>query len=178
MSRHRAHRATTCGLFAALILISPFRASAQEQKQPSIVMDIVKRVAIDPTTWAPGIIAYDATYRDWQTSQPLFQHGFYEHNPHFTASGLPNDVPMSHGAGNRRIAADALGNLGTSVVNNLTGNAIERVLVERYPEHRRLCRTLGWVERISFASYMSYRLSIEHFRQTQWNEQVARQQGW
>ena len=178
MTRSPVHRATTCGLLVALISLSPLRASAQEQDQPSFLTDTVKRVVIDPTTYLPATISYDATYRDWQTSQPLFQHGFYERNPRYTVSGLPNDVPLSHGAGNRKILTDAMFNLGTSVTNNVTANIIERVLVERYPEHRKLWRTLGWVERISFASYMSYRLSIGHYRQAQWNEQVARQQGW
>ena len=178
MSRLRAHRATTCVLFVSLILLLPFRAWAQEQEQPSLLKDTVKRVVIDPTTYLPAIIAYDATYRDWRTSQPFFEHGFNEHNPHFTASGLPNDAPISYSAGNRRIATDALITLGTSAMTNVTGNIIERVLAERYPEHRKLWRALGWAGRISFASYMSYRLSIGHYRQAQSNEQLARQQGW
>ncbi len=180
MARRRAHRAaTTCWLFlVALVLSVPSRVSAQEQHQPSLLGDIARKVVIDPTTYLPAIIAYDAMRQDWQTSQPFFQHGFNERNPRYTASGLPNDVPLSYGAGNRRVLTDALFNLGTSAVNNATGHIIERVLVERYPAHRRIWRALGWAERISFASYMSYRLSIEHYRQAGWNERVARQQGW
>ena len=36
-------------------------------------------------------------------------------------------------------------------VNNLAAGAGERMLITRYPNHRKLWRTLGWVERISDA---------------------------
>lgn len=178
MSGRRAYRAATCGLALALMLVSPFRAVAQEDRQSSFLTDIAKRVAMDPTTYMPAVIAYDATRRDWRTSQPFFEHGFLERNPRFTMSGLPNDLPVSHGEGNRRIAAGVLVNLQVSLVNNLAENFIERVLVERHPEHRTLWRTLGWMERIAVASYASYRLSIEHYRQAQRNQELARQYGW
>ena len=34
-------------------------------------------------------------------------------------------------------------------------------------------RTIGWIERISFASYLSARLSSPHFRQWQLNQELA-----
>jgi hypothetical protein len=34
---------------------------------------------------------------------------------------------------------------------------------------------LGWIERTAFASYFSYVLSEQHFRQWQKNEAMARQ---
>ena len=181
MARHWVHRATTCiALVVALVVATPSSTSAQNQgkDEPSWLGDIAKKVVIDPTTYLPAIIAYDATHRDWQTSQPFFQHGYNERNPRYTISGLPNSEPLTYGAGNRRILTDALFNLETSLVNNVTSNIIERVLVERYPQHRKLWRTLSWAERIGFASFMSYRLSIEHYRQAGLNEQLARQQGW
>ena len=65
-----------------------------------------------------------------------------------------------------------------SAVNNLTQNIVEHVLVERYPEHRKLWRTLGWVERVTFASYTSYRWSADYYRQARQNEQLARLYGY
>ena len=136
----------------------------------------MKRVVFDPTTYVPAILGYHATYRDWQTSQPFFRNGYNERNPRFTTSGLPNDRPISHSDGNRKILVDALINFQTSAVNNLTQNVIEHVLIERYPEHRKLWRTLGWVERVGFASFTSYRWSADHYRQTTQNEMLEHQQ--
>ena len=147
---------------------------AQEQERPSsVVKDIVKEVVLDPTTFAPSIIAYDATIRDWKTSQPFFKNGFVEQNSRYTITGLPNDRPLNYGDGNRRIFLDAMTTLGTSLAHNALERTIERGLVERHPEHRRLIRTLGWVERISFGVGMSYVLSIEHYRQAQANAAQA-----
>jgi hypothetical protein len=163
-------------VFAALIgIIFPLPVCAQEH--PSPVGDTVKRVIFDPTTYAPAIIAYDATMRDWNTSQPFFRNGFMEHNQRFTLTGRPNDVPMSYGDGQRRILTDALVNLQMSVVNNVADQLFERMLITRFPEHRKLVRTLGWVERVTFGSYMSYQLSAQHYRQATMNAQRAQQMG-
>ena len=96
------------------------------------------------------MIAYDATMRDWKTSQPFFRNGFMEHNSRFTVSGRANDVPLSYGAGQRRILADAATDVGMSALNNFTGRVFERMLIERYPEHRKIVKAAGWIERISF----------------------------
>jgi len=53
----------------------------------------------------------------------------------------------------------------------------ERMLAQKYPEHRKLLKTLGWVERISFSSYVSYLASVNHFSQVQKNQQMAREYG-
>lgn len=169
-------RSALCVLFAALIVVlTPFSVSAQEQ--PSFLADTFKRVVFDPTTYAPAVVAYDATMRDWNSSQPFFRNGYIEHNERFTLTGRPNDMPMSYDAGRSRILSDALINLQISVVNNVTDQVFERMLANRFPEHRRLVRTLGWIERISFASYMSYRLSAAHYRQASENLARAQQLG-
>ena len=62
-------------------------------------------------------------------------------------------------------------------MNNVTDTVFEHVLAERYPSHRKLIRTLGWIEKSAFASYMSYKLAGAHYRQWQQNEQMARQLG-
>ena len=156
----------------------PSSVVAQDQKESSSFADIVKGVVFDPTTYVPAAISYDATMRDWNSSQTLFQHGYVEHNLRFTISGLPNDVPVGYGEGNYRIRMDALLNVEMSLVNNFSSRFIERALMERYPEHRKRIRTLGWIERTAFASYMSYYLSQAHYRQWRANEQLARQSGY
>jgi hypothetical protein len=52
------------------------------------------------------------------------------------------------------------------------------VLAKRYPDRRKLLRTLSWIERIAFASYWSHRLSAAHFEQWRTNERLARQYGY
>jgi hypothetical protein len=106
-----------------------------------------------------GRVAYHSFRLDWDTSQVRFQHGFKEINPRFTVSGYPRDMPISYQAGNRQIQGDALRVAGTSLLNNLIENVFERSLLQSSPDHRRLIRTLGWIERITFASYLTYRQS-------------------
>jgi hypothetical protein len=173
-----AQRAVLIMLFAVgLSSFSSSRATAQDQQPSSPVISIVKEVVLDPTTYAPAVIAYDATMRDWNSSQPFFRNGYMELNPRFTISGLPNDVPLSYAAGNRRILSDAFGNLGMSLVNNFTDRVFERKLMERYPGHRKIVRAVGWIERLSFNGYMSYALSAAHYRQAQANTAQARALG-
>jgi len=167
-----------CSAVCALtLLLSPVYASAQGQndttEQPSFLRDVAKRVFLDPTTYAPAILGYDATRRDWKSSQPFFQNGFIERNPRFTISGRGNDLAVTYGEGNRRIFNDAIANFEMSLMNNATDALFERVLADRYPNHRKLIRTLGWVEKSAFASYMSYKLSAAHYRQWQQNVQMS-----
>src|SRR3954468_15254190 len=111
----------TAALFAILTLVvaSAQLAFAQEEKRSSAFADIVKGVILDPTTYAPAAIAYDATMRDWNSSQPFFRHGYFERNERFTISGLPNDRPLSYSDGRQRILSDAFVNLQMSLANNV-----------------------------------------------------------
>src|SRR5262245_49976399 len=165
------------GALTALLLFSAAGAIAQDRAERSFSADVITRVVLDPTTYAPAALAYDATMRDWRTSQPFFQRGFYESNARFTISGLPNDVAVSYGAGRRIIRADALESLKRSAVNNFAEQIIERVLVNKYPNHRKLIRAVGWAQRISFASFKAYRLSSPHYRQASQNQRLAEQLG-
>jgi hypothetical protein len=166
-------------LWTSIFSLQSFSAAAQDQRQSSPPLTtIVKQVVLDPTTYAPAAIAYDATIRDWNSSQPFFRNGFMELNPRFTVSGLPNDVPVSYSEGKRRILSDAVGNLGLSLVNNFTERALERTLMTRYPEHRKMVRAAGWVERISFGAGMAYVMSIQHFRQAESNAALAQELGY
>ena len=163
-----------CGMFS----VATSNAIAQDQEQSSLLGNIARQVVLDPTTYAPAVIAYDATVRDWKTSQPFFHNGFMEHNQRFTISGRPNDVPVTYGEGQKRILADAATNLGMSALNNFTSRVFERMLIERYPDHRKVVKALSWVERISFGVYMSYALSKDHYRQAELNATRAQQLGY
>src|SRR5213593_4224614 len=135
------------------IVLMPVYTSAQEAKEGSAVGDIFKRVVFDPTTYAPAVIAYDATMRDWNTSQPFFRNGYFEGNERFTLSGVPNDRPVSYVVGRQRILSDAFLNMQMSLANNVADQVFERLVIDRFPTHRKLVRTLGWIERSVVASY-------------------------
>src|SRR5262245_52514764 len=164
-------------VLTAILLCSATGAIAQDRAERPFIVDVLTRVVLDPTTYAPAALGYDATMRDWRTSQPFFQHGFNESNARFTVSGFPNDVAISYGAGKRIIRADALETLKRSAVNNLGEQIIERVLVKKFPNHRKFIRAVGWAQRISFASFKAYRLSVPHYRQAGLNERLAAQLG-
>jgi hypothetical protein len=158
--------------------LTPALASAQNESDSSLFWDVTKSVVLDPTTYAPATLVYTSMKLDWQSSQLLFQNGWVEQNRRFTLSGRPNDTPISFADGNRKIRQMALLHLQESIVNNAATNLFERVLSQKYPQHRKLFKILSWAERIAFASYVSYVASAEHFRQTERNRQLARQYGY
>jgi hypothetical protein len=176
--QQRARGIVAVLLFCGIFSVATSNAIAQDREQSSFLGSITKQVIFDPTTYAPAIIAYDATMRDWNTSQPFFRNGFMEHNSRFTISGRANDVPLAYGDGKKRILTDAAANLGMSALNNFTSRVFERVLTERYPNHRKLVKAASWIERISFGVYMSYVLSKDHYRQAEINTTRARQLGY
>ncbi|HEY2905293.1 MAG TPA: hypothetical protein VGJ29_05285 [Vicinamibacterales bacterium] len=176
--RRAAIRRISSVALGTALLASPSMAAAQDPEHASFVTDVAKHVVFDPTTYIPAIIGYDATMRDWNSSQPFFQHGFVEHNAQFTVSGMPNDRAVSYGVGRQMIARDFFANLEISLVNNVTDSAFERVLIERHPDHRKLVRTIGWIEKNAFAAFLSYRLSAIHYQQWQQNERLAQQLGY
>ena len=163
--------------FACAIVVTPRQAFAQESSGVSAT-HVLSRVVLDPTTYVPTLIAYRTTMRDWDTSQVFFQHGYVERNDRFTTSGLPNDVAVGYSEGRRRILNDALLTLGASAAQNAASRAAEDYLAGRFPQHKRLVKTIGWVQRCTFASYVSYHLSITHYRQTQYNVALARSSGY
>lgn len=159
------------------VLLTPHAAMAQDEGHTNIVVDLTKAVFLDPTTYAPAGLSYASQRMDWKTSQLLFTAGWMEHNSRFTASRRPDSTPISFDEGNRQIRRDALVHLQQSVMNNLSIHIVERVLVQKYPEHRTLFRTLGWVERIAFSSYVGYLASVDHFKQVQKNQDMAKNYG-
>lgn len=167
-------------ILAAIIILTPAAALAQEESNPSssFFWDVTKSVVFDPTTYAPATLAYTSMRMDWQSSQVLFRNGWVEQNYRFTRSGRPNDLPISFEDGNKKIRQMALLHLQESVVNNVAVNVFERMLTQKYPQHRKLFKTLSWIERIAFASYVSYLASSNHFKQAERNRQLALQYGY
>jgi hypothetical protein len=162
----------------ALLVFGGAPLYAQDGTQSSFFGHTLKGVVFDPTTYAPAIIQYDAMMRDWNTSQPFFARGYVEHNHRFTISGRPNDVPLSYSDGKQLILKDALTTLAVTAAQNATSRLIERALLERYPDHPKLVKTIGWIQRIAVASLMSYKLSEAHYRQAEVNARVARERGY
>jgi len=165
-------------IVATLLGVLPAMALAQTDEDRSFAWDVARAALMDPTTYAPALISYKAIQQDWNTSQVLFTNGWLEQNPRFTVSGKPNDVPVSYDAGTKRIRRSALTVLQYSVVNNLSTLVVERVLIARHPRHKTLIRTLSWVERIAFASALTYRNSADHLRQASTNRRLAREYGY
>ena len=75
-------------------------------------------------------------------------------------------------------APAVLGVLQYSTANNASVAVVERLLVARYPQRKTLIRTLSWVERIAFASILTYRNSTAHLRQASTNRRLAREYGY
>ena len=165
-------------MLLSMMILTPAIASAQADTDSNVFWDVTKAVVFDPTTYAPATLSYTSMKMDWDSSQALFRNGWVEQNRLFTVSGRPNDLPLSFADGNKKIRNMALLHLQESVVNNVAANIFERVLAEKYPDHRKLFKVLSWVERIGFASYMSYAASANHFRQTERNRQLVVQFGY
>jgi hypothetical protein len=162
----------------SMMILTPAIASAQADTDSNVFWDVTKAVLFDPTTYAPATLSYTSMKMDWDSSQTLFRNGWVEQNQRFTISGRPNDLPVSYNEGNRRIRQMALLHLQESLVNNAAANIFERVLADKYPQHRTLFKVLSWTERIAFASYVSYMASANHFRQNDRNRQLAIQFGY
>jgi hypothetical protein len=158
-----------------VMLVAPVAAQNQDR---DVITDAVKGVIVDPTTYAPAMLGWGTTRLDWQSSQPFFENGAVEHNARFTVSGHGDDTAVGYSAGNRKIFKDSLANLQLSLIHNVSEHLIERMLLPRYPDHRHLLRTIGWIERSAVASYWSYRQSAGHFRQWQVNDRRAQQLGY
>jgi hypothetical protein len=165
-------------LIVTLLLgLAPASACAQAEQPRAFAWDVARATLIDPTTYAPALISYAAIRQDWKTSQILFANGWVEQNPRFTVSGRPNDTPVGYDEGIKRIRGTALTIFRYSVVNNVGAGIVERLLVTRYPQRKRLIRALSWGERIAFASLLAYTESADHFRQASTNRRLAGQYG-
>ena len=152
-----------------------FEARGRDAERPSLFAETVTRVLKDPTTYALPPIVYTAHRLDWDSSQKLFAYGYLERNPNFTITGRVDDVPISHQAGKKKILRYSASMIGRSMLNNGICAIVERQLIERHPNRRKLIRTLGWIERGFVTAYWSYRLTHNQVTQWQDNERVLRQ---
>ena len=167
------------GILVLALLVAPRDALGQAVESPRpFAWDLARAVLIDPTTYAPAVITHEAMSGDWKTSQVFFAHGWVERNPQFTISGLPNDRPVSYEAGTRIITRESLKVFQYSLVNNAAAGIAERLLIQKYPGQRRLIRTLSWIERIGFASFVTYTKAGAHIRQSRENRRLARAYGY
>jgi hypothetical protein len=145
---------------------------------PSLTVEAAKQTLLDPTTYAPAGMLYVSSRLDWNSSQVFFAHGDVEENARYTVTGLPHDRPMSYSQGNTQLLTDALSVASVSAVNNVVAHFTVDALAIRNPEHAKLWKTLGWIERTAVASSLSYILSVQHFRQWETNQRVAAQRGY
>lgn len=139
--------------------------------------DTAKDVIFDPTTYPPALINFTARKLDWESSQIFFRNGYLEENSNFTISGKANDLPISHSAGNRRIIIETLPVFELSLLNNTALSISERLLIHFYPSHKKLIKSIGWVEKVAATSYSSYYHSEKIFRQWQKNKRLASELG-
>ena len=161
----------------ALVLLSMAGTPAFADEWPSAVASIFRQVVFDPTTFGPAVTSYAAERLDWKSSQVFFQHGYIEHNPQFTVSGLSDDVAIGYAAGKRVILKNSLEDFGASLTNNVVARIVERTVVRRHPKREKLIRTISWIERMSFAISLASVQSASHFRQWRENERRARELG-
>ena len=75
-----------------------YRSSRSRARAPGRAVPLILVLAFSTPTAGPAQRS-QAMRLDWDSSQIFFQHGFVERNPRYTASGLPNDVALSHAGG-------------------------------------------------------------------------------
>jgi hypothetical protein len=167
-------------LLLACVVCFPSQVAAQETQDAgrSPAATITKQVLTDPTTYLPAGLLYTSMQLDWNSSQPFFANGFVENNAKYTRSGLPRDLPISYGAGNRKLIMESVAVIPSSLANNAINRVIQRSLNERFPNKRKLWTVLAFVERAAFASYASYLVSTPHFEQWRMNERLAKELGY
>lgn len=168
-------RAWRAAFIAMLLAMASGPAWAQAAESRPFAWNVARAVLIDPTTYAPALISYEAMRQDWRTSQVLFAHGWVERNPRFTVSGRADDMPVDYDEGMSRIRGVSLRLLQYSAANNVSTRVVERFLAARYPHRKTLVRRLLWVERIAFASILAYSNSADHLRQASNNRRFARE---
>jgi hypothetical protein len=157
--------ALAAALLVALAAV-PGHAQSLGEHARSIAIDVLK----DPTTYAPAVASEVGKSLDWVSSQRFFAAGYVEDNPYYTISGLPHDRPVSRATGHWINLQSSLQVLGYSVANNALAGVASRALTARWPQHKRLIRTVSAIERVGFAVGTAYLNSAKNFRQ--WRRNV------
>jgi len=175
---HTGPRRPWWWLVTAILLIAAGVGAQERAERTAVVPGLIRAVALDPTTYAPAMFTWNAMRLDWNSSQVFFNNGWLEHNSRFTASGRSDDIAVTYADGKRRIVTDSLSMLKVSAINNMSARLTERLLLSRYPQHRKMIGAVGWIERSAMASYWSYRISAGHLRQWQENDRRALELGY
>lgn len=170
-------------LFTTFLFAGQAAAETQEQNQDEKyrlkVGRLLKKTFLDPTTYAPAGLYFTAAKLDWDSSRPFFIHGWKESNPNYTISGKPNDWPISHAAGNRKmIFRETLPLLGISALTNFGLNALEDIATHRDPKRKKFNKFIFTVTKIGLAGFSSYIWSKPNFHQWQKNRRIARELGY
>ena len=140
---------------------------------PRLLMS-VKGVIFDPTTYASSCYRLLCDDERLEHVSTVLSEWLSEHNARFTVTGRPDDRAINYVAGRAQILKDAAAAAWAwRGSRNATSRVVEHALLSRYPDHRKVVTTIGWIQRISVASLMSYRLSADHFRQADTNTQRA-----
>ncbi len=161
-----------------LVLLTGFGREAMAQnKVAGFVKGVAKDVLVDPTTYGPLGASLLGKKLDWDTSQIFFEHGHGEMNPNYAVNG-PGSKAVSYATGNRKLVVESLLNFQLSIGNNAVTSAAERLLLMKYPEHRKLVKTIGWIEKVAANGYIGYYFSHLNFHQWQANKDRARQLGY
>lgn len=130
------------------------------------------------TVYVPAGVFGASAVGDWASSQTFFEHGHGELNPRYSRKGFPAQRPMSFGDGNKVIVGDIVTSIGVSLVQNVAVDLTRDFLLRRYPRRGKLIRTLVWIEKTSFATWLTYWQSSQHFAQWQKNLAMADKAGW
>jgi len=134
---------------------------------------LTKEVVTDKTTYVFAGLFWTATQGDWVSSQNWFRNGYVERNPDFTISGKPCDLPVSFGAGNRKIVLFTAQIIGTTMLTNTGIRVGEHFLNKQYPGHKRLVAALGWIGRIGYGVILTKNNTVPHIVQWQKNTRAA-----
>lgn len=164
-------------LLCLVLLVGLSQEVMAQNRISGFVKGIAKDVLKDPTTYGALGASLLGKKLDWDSSQIFFEHGHGEMNPNYAVSG-PGSKAISHAAGNRKLVVESLLNFQLSIGNNAAVSAAERLLLKKYPEHRKLVKTIGWVEKVTANGYIGYHFSNRNFRQWRINESRARQLGY
>ena len=173
-------RAIARWLFLSIMILTmPAVASAQSDDGDSnLFWDITRSVVFDPTTYAPATLAYTSMNLRLAELSAAVPQWLGRAEPSFYGERPAERYSRQLYGRERKIRQMALLHLQESIVNNAAANIFERVLAEKYPQHRKLFKVLSWMERIAFASYVSYMASANHFKQAERNRQLAIQYGY
>lgn len=161
-----------------LVLLTGFSQEAMAQNRVAgFIKDVAKDVFVNPTTYGSLGASLLGKGLDWDSSQIFFEHGHGETNPDYAVNG-PGSKAVSHAAGNRRLVVESFLNFGLSIGNNAVISATERLLLTKHPEHQKLVKTIGWIEKVVANGYIVYFSSYRNFKQWQINKNRAQQLGY